>query len=123
MNSLREDPVYGTKLLIVLKNKIENRRLGEKFMYFWKKSFLARIRKNSRTLSHDLPENQNVHEEVIIKFGVVISKFFQKNVKLPSINLTVKSGCTQYSLVRFLYRRLRYNCVKKEWADSWWLQM
>ena len=51
-------------------------------MYLWKRSFLARIRKNSRTLSHDLPENQKyAHEEIIIKFGVVISKFFEKSVK------------------------------------------
>ena len=46
-------------------------------MYFWKKSFLTRIRKDSRTLFVTRPtkkfKSMYAHAEVIIKFGVVIS--------------------------------------------------
>ena len=51
-------------------------------MYFWKKSFLARIRKNSRTLfCHAIYQeikSMYAHAEVIIKFGVVFSKFSKR---------------------------------------------
>ena len=42
-------PCLWDKTADCFKDKIDNRRLGEKFMYFWKKS-LTRIRKNNRTL-------------------------------------------------------------------------
>ena len=49
--TLESGPCLWDKTADCFKDKIEkNRRLAEKFMYFWKKSFLTRIRKNSRTL-------------------------------------------------------------------------
>ena len=50
-------------------------------MYFRKNSFLTRIRKNSIKLCHPIYQkirSMYAHAEVIIKFGVVFSKFFEE---------------------------------------------
>ena len=111
---LESRPCLWDKTADCFKDKIEKQTAWREVYVFLEEEFLDKDKKeqHNTVLSHDLPENKKncmyAHAEVIIKFGVVISELFEKSVKTPSIYLTVKSGRTQYSLVLFLYRRLRY---------------
>ena len=74
---MRVGPVYGTKLLIV---KIEKQKTWREVYVFLEEEFLGKDKKEQQnTVCHKIYQkikSMYAHEEVIIKFGVVISKFF-----------------------------------------------
>ena len=77
-------PCLWGKTADCFKDKIEQQKAWRDVYVFWKKSFLTRIRKNSRTLfvtRSTRTSSVYAHAAVIIKFGVVISKLFEKSVK------------------------------------------
>ena len=83
MNSLRVGPFYGTKLLIVkFKDKIEKQNACREVYVFLEEKFLDKDNKEQQnTVCHTIYQKIKsiyAHAEVIIKFGVVISKFFEK---------------------------------------------
>ena len=85
MNSLRVGPVYGTKLLIVLKTKkIEGL---EKVYVFLEEEFDKDKKEQQNTICHTIYQkikSMYAHAEVSIKFGVVTSKFFEKSVPVKT---------------------------------------
>ena len=93
------------------KNKIEKQKAWREVYVFLEEEFLGKDKKEQQnTVCHTI--NQKIksmyaHAEVIIKFGVVISKFFEKSVKSPFIYSLLKADAPSI-LSRFLYRRLRY---------------
>ena len=77
-------PYLWDKTADCLKDKIEKQNAWREVYVFLEEDFLENDKKE-QCLSHDLPENQkyvcSCGSSLIIKFGVVISKFFAKSVK------------------------------------------
>ena len=80
---LVESLFYGTKLLIVLKTKYETEAWREVYVVL-EKEFDKDKKEQQNTVCQTIYQKIKsiyAHQEVTIKFGVVISKFFEKSVK------------------------------------------
>ena len=80
----------GKKTAGYFKDKIERQKSWREFYVFLEEEFLDKDKKEQQnTICHTIYQkikSMSVHAEVIIKFGVVISKFFEKSVK-PSFHI------------------------------------
>ena len=103
-------PCLWDKTADCFKDKIEKQKAWREVYVFLEEEFLDKDKKEQQnTVCHTIYQKIKsiyAHAKVIIKCEVMISKFFEKSPYTSLLKL--KSGCTQYSLARFLYRRLRY---------------
>ena len=78
-------PCLWDKTADCFKEKIEKQKAWREVYVFLEEEFLGKDKKEQQnTVCHTIYqkiESMYAHEEVIIKFGVVISRFFEKSVK------------------------------------------